>query len=251
MDDVRTYFKGKSWPSTEVNGDQFHGVSIWNFRVDFVQNDPEYKIEIISPEDPEDSDSFTTRDPISDIKKFLSKGMSDTEWLKAASDVNYFSDILRRLANSIEKSHHPSIRKVSRLLRRISLIDVGSRIARSMSDDLESLYQQMEKEGWKVKEKIDGESHFLHVDVGDGLYEITIVPSSIQWKYNIEFIGNDDLTTIGRKTRSLPKPTEPSRIQKGRCPTWIPKVIRSTTSPVLLSYDSITFRICSLLENRR
>jgi hypothetical protein len=197
MDDVRTYFKGKSWPSTEVNGDQFHGVSIWNFRVDFVQNDPEYKIEIISPEDPEDSDSFTTRDPISDIKKFLSKGMSDTEWLKAASDVNYFSDILRRLANSIEKSHHPSIRKVSRLLRRISLIDVGSRIARSMSDDLESLYQQMEKEGWKVKEKIDGESHFLHVDVGDGLYEITIVPSSIQWKYNIEFIGNDDLTISG------------------------------------------------------
>lgn len=198
MRDIETYFKGEDWPISESTGDDFHAEAVWNFQIDLKRKDSNFQVKIKSPEDPTDSHETVTPDPVQTINDFLSEGISDSEWLRAASTPNVFSNILRRLARSIDNSNNPSLFKVSKLLRRISLISASdAHVARKTNTEIEPLMKQMEKEGWKVHKQGDGAETLLKVDVGEGTYNAEISPENIIWEYRIQFKGNDDLTVEG------------------------------------------------------
>lgn len=198
MKDVETYFKGEGWPIAEAAGDEFHAESKWNFQIDLKRGDSVFQVKIESPDDPLDSEEIMTPDPVKSITDFLSQGMSKSEWLHAATDSNAFSNTLKRLARSIDNSRTPSLSKVSRILRRISLVEIpGLRMAKRVEKEIDPLLDRLKEEGWKVDKKGEGPNALLQVDVGEGSYKAEISPEQMKWEFKIQFKGNDDLTVEG------------------------------------------------------
>lgn len=190
MKDVKNYFHGNNWPIIEVNGNNFYAESKWNFQVEFTITSKNYKVEISSTEDSLDSEVVETSDPVKSIKEFLTKGMSQTSWERAASSPTEYASYLRRLSRTIINSKNPDIQKVKDLLRRFKYNVAFSRTSSIQDSDI---LKRLKNEGWKTESH--GEE--IKVNIGDGLYEATIKLESIKWNYVIEFMGHDELTESG------------------------------------------------------
>lgn len=206
MDDVELYFKGESWPISKSGDGKFLGESVWNFRIELEQKSPLFDVVIKSKEDDQDSKADSTEDPVKFISEFLSEGMSESELVRAASDSNAFSILLKKLAASIESTNTPSLTKVSRLLRRISVINTPIfNIARGVEKEVGPMLKRMKDEGWKAKQIDKNGVESIHVDIGDGLYDAEITPEKMIWNYKMEFKGDDGLTIEGETTDPIAK----------------------------------------------
>lgn len=190
MSDVKAYFTGNDWPVVEIKGNKFHAESVWDFIVDFEKSKKKYLVEIYSTEDSLDSDTIHTSDPVKSINEFLSRGMSNSDWMKAASGPKELAKVLAKLSHSIDRSSNVDPVKLKKIIRRISyVVKFGNDSPGSMDD----LSKKLKKENWKVQETDDG----LKVDIGDGLYEAIIKEDTVEWKYEIRLDGDESLTVEG------------------------------------------------------
>jgi len=200
LPDLKDYFKGGHWKKiSDVDGG-IEGKSE-AYRISIVQKSATFLVEIHASDDPSDSDTAKTKDPVEFITKFLSTGEGAEDILKKMSfyaDPKFMVTLLRRMANLSESGMSPG--KVAKIVRRGAVLMDGHRLRPMLSavvrsargddahasDEVEKLQKEMKAKGWKVTQDTDDNGRTkLVVDVS-GIYEASITLDSITWDYSFE-----------------------------------------------------------------
>jgi len=199
FEDVRNYFKGDHWKVSE-DEDGFSADSE-AYEVRLKSKGATYGVEIEASDDPSDSDSKTTDDPVGFITKFLGTGTEADDILKKMSsfpDPTLLSRLLTRTANLVE-SEVITIQASKRIIRRAIVATFGKsframlaavvRAAKGQdarADEITKLRKVMKEKGWKVSQHEDDKGHaVLEVDVS-GVYTATVKLDSLLWDYTFQ-----------------------------------------------------------------
>jgi hypothetical protein len=200
LPDLKDYFKGGHWKKiSDVDGG-IEGKSE-AYKISIVQKSATFEVEIHASDDPSDSETKKTKDPVEFITGFLSTGPGSEDILKKMSfyaDPRFMVTLLRRMANLAESGMKPG--EVAKSVRRGAALMDGHRfrpmlsaVVRSArgddahaSDEVAKLQKEMKAKGWKVTQDEDDKGRMkLVVDVS-GIYEASIVLDSITWDYSFE-----------------------------------------------------------------
>jgi hypothetical protein len=199
FDDVRNYFKGEHWKVSE--GEDGFDADSEAYEVRLKSKGATYDVEIAAADDPSDSDTKVTDDPVEFISKFLGTGTEADDILKKMSsfpDPSLLSRLLIRAANLVE-SEVLTVQQTKRIIRR-GIVATFGRSFRSMlaavvraakgqdvrSDEMTKLQKTMKEKGWKVSQHEDDKGHaVLEVDVS-GVYTATIKLDSLLWNYEFQ-----------------------------------------------------------------
>lgn len=160
-----------------------------------------YDTKIEAVDDPSDSDSASTGDPLKFITEFMSTGIGD-EFISgmAFTKPSDVTCILRRVAMELSSGpRSPWFRKwhrtaFKRYMRRVVARLFTRRVAQSEFEKMgvKGLKENMEKKGWDVKAVGEYE---LKVNIGD-VYEANIEMDSILWNYEI-VAGDGEMSDSG------------------------------------------------------
>jgi hypothetical protein len=185
INDLANYFVGvdKGW-TQQVDGEEFEALSHkLNRYVKFKLESVLFHVHIESVDDSNDSHDVTTDKPIKEITEFLSEGIPGGEYFKKMSfGPNKIASLLKYAANHIQ-ANMINRSQLSAIIRRISVMTLS--IGREIVDIMEipALKKEMEKKGWKVKQKEnDVGIPYLEVDIS-GIYIAKIVVSDTWYSY--------------------------------------------------------------------
>jgi hypothetical protein len=200
LPDLKDYFKGDHWKKmSDVDGG-IEGKSE-AYRISIVQKSAVFLVEIHASDDPSDSETRKTADPVEFITGFLSTGPGSEDILKKMSfyaDPKFMVTLLRRMANLAESGMKPrdvamSVRRGAALMDGHRFRPMLSAVVRSArgddahaSDEVAKMQKEMKAKGWKVTQDEDDKGRMkLVVDVS-GIYEASIVLDNIVWEYSFE-----------------------------------------------------------------
>jgi hypothetical protein len=209
VDDLTQYFKGKRGIGDEWNSRVRDGLFIAECRtytVELAPKDVMYAVEVSAYDDPSDSDSKVTDDPVEFLVDFLGTGTSGDDFFKKRSSMqpDDLRDVLVHLSEGID-SGRVGPRKLARVIRRaIIMTDVDAvrrifaaalRFAESRDEfelkDLAKLKAEMSENGWKASvDEDDRGLPALTVDIG-GVYKAKVTIDHILWHYNYDVNGTN------------------------------------------------------------
>lgn len=154
-DKIRWYFTGKDWASDTIGNifeatNKSTGESV---KIEVVKTLFHVEIEMI--DDPIDSDSFYTYEPIKDIIKFIKSNVPHADLLESSLGPELIASMLRRLSSLIEYDKL-KISKISRTLKFI-VSSLSSDNFSTIEEDwigseLSLLKKKMKNKNWVVKE---------------------------------------------------------------------------------------------------
>jgi hypothetical protein len=205
-DDLKTYFKGAQWARRDFSDNRFQGATR-HFSVDIEPEAVQFEYKIEAVDDPSDSESGVSDDPVAKIAKFLGRDLPGGEFFEQrASGPRAVASALRTAAGMASRGA-PSRRAVSAALRRAASIPfvpgalrtlraAASRLAGMAEERFDELESKMESKGWEVKRRESDGREELVVDVS-GIYEATISLDSIRYHYMFQFADRPDLTKSG------------------------------------------------------
>lgn len=209
--EIQTYFKhggdavvsDETWRTREWNDGSFTAESP-TFEISFKPSGVVYNVEVEATDDPEDSNSAVTDDPIGFLGEFLETGTDIDHIIKQSSfkNIEKFVQSIRKVSSAF--SHNViDASTVGRTMRRI--IAKVKRMAgefdesRSIIEDkeLSKIKKSLSDAGWKVKEdKAKNGLSSLKIQFGDEFQgEITV--DSILWDYSIKLNGIDESKRTG------------------------------------------------------
>jgi hypothetical protein len=179
MNDLANYFVGvdKGW-TQQVDGEEFEAMSHkLNRYVKFKFESVLFNVHIESVDDSNDSFDVTTDKPVKEMVQFLGEGVPGGEFFdKMAFGPN-------KIASLIKYAAQINQRELPAILRRISVMTLA--LGREIIDVMEipALKKEMEKKGWKVKQKEnDIGIPYLEVDISE-IYTAKIVVSDTWYSY--------------------------------------------------------------------
>ncbi len=163
-----------------------------------------YNVNVEAVDDPSDSTTGETDNPVKFITSFLKTGEYAEELLsKVSSDPNFISHILNTLAFKIDLNRIDS-NYAKKTLRRVSVI-LSSRKTKISAEgreefellDLAKIKSDMKDKGWVVKVDYD-DRHLpvLHVNMSD-IYNATVKVKGILWNYAFMVTGDPETRRSG------------------------------------------------------
>lgn len=199
--DIENYFTGGSWDLSRKEDGSVSATSE-AYEVRLQQRPTKFEVKISAVDDPSDSETEVTDDPVKFITKFLSTGTEADDLLKRMSfvaDPEFLSSILRRAALMSEVSPD-GVSDVKKLLRRAVVAAYGPGIERILTavvravagqgDDVkevEKIAKDMRAKGWKVVQ----DEGTLTVDIS-GIYEAEIRARDTVWDYSFQVRGFEE-----------------------------------------------------------
>lgn len=213
-DELTTFFSGKRgdkgtdrWESSvdEITGD-FHARSN-AYTILASPKGVVYSVNIKAGDDPSDSDSKITDDPIEFIVEFLETGSEGDGFFRARASMtpDALSGVLRSLARGIVEGDVGPRRLSSSIRRAIAAADLAaaerlilaSQREDSVERELGKLQDDVRSKGWtsKVGRGDDG-IPVLQVDVG-GQYLARIVVDHVVWDYSFQVTGQKGTESSG------------------------------------------------------
>ncbi len=200
-EELKGYFgKGKAWKKGEWKEDgSFHGETTF-FRIDLKPTDSTYRVEVKAVDDPSDSETEVTENPVKFLAEFLGRGVPGGEHFeKMSASPSDVAGVLRAVAISLRVM---TANEASRAVRRVALL-AGSRavvVKIAGGGSVDGIEKMMKSKGWEVRrgdsedEKSDGPK--LHVDIS-GVYEATIVPETTKYEYKFSLVDHPELDREG------------------------------------------------------
>jgi hypothetical protein len=200
---------GTGW-DLEIKDDGFSSFTSSNkVYVDITQESITYKVSIEAIDDPSDSDELLTKDPVKEIKKFLSKGVPGGESVfkqgfSPDRMVSALSIISSFIADNLIKRRSNIVRLVKRIavlpnLHMVRAVVSSFRVSISEEvrwdseyNELFSIKKDLKRQGWTISEhKSEIDKPMLEINIQD-LYEVKIEVDSVNYKYKFGVEGYPD-----------------------------------------------------------
>ncbi len=198
MEEIRNYFKGDKWKSSEFTDSSMEAHSN-NYDVSLQAKDFKFRVRVEAEDDPTDSDETTTEDPVKFLEEFLGAGAgSSGGFEKMSSSPKSVARALRALASRIDRGNVEKRSAIGSLRRivlstGISMVEYAIRkaiLAASQEEvhksELDDLLKGLKSKGWKAKES-STKNGFPSISVDmSGIYTAEITVDTMVWSYVFE-----------------------------------------------------------------
>ena len=197
--DLSKFFQGKrergdEW-RTEIDRDGEFWASCFAYIIHIIPVSVHYNVNIQANDDPSDSDSKVTTDPVKFLVNFLETNSVGDSYFKSRTSMTpeNMSIFLRKMASDIESDMIGPISFARTLRRVIASTDIGVISSTVETDDseLSDLLHDMKEKGWSVSLGRDDGKSELNIDIG-GAYSASISVNSIKWEYDFQVKDNPD-----------------------------------------------------------